>query len=109
MVLLPQPLPPMIAKMEPGRIEKLTSRWITRGPKATVRFRTCNRHSEFSLGSTPSNPKRIEAEGENRVQRDNSHNAGDDSAGCGAAHIRGAASRPQSDMTARQRDKRPES
>ena len=94
-VLLPQPLPPMIAKIEPRRTEKLSSRWMTRPPNATVRFLTSIGCSALCWEIMASDSKRMAAHGKYRIQDDYPNNA-DHDCGCGGvAHIGGAASGSQ--------------
>ena len=94
----------MIAKIEPWRTEKLRSRWMTRVAERDRQISRLKPLFALACGAMASNPERIGADRENRVERDDADDSGHDRGGRGAAHIRGAASGSQPDMTARQCD-----
>src|SRR5882672_201602 len=106
-VLLPEPLPPMIAKMLRRRTRNETSRCTTWSPNAIVRFSTAM-HGGVAAASVISDAEHMGADRENRVDQDDAENADHDGARCGAPDIRRAAARLQADVTADDRNQRAE-
>src|SRR5471032_3319294 len=78
-VLLPQPLPPITAKMLPRRTSKDRSCWITFGPKASVTPRRASNGPASRRGGSfmPSQPHHVGQDRENRVQCDDADDPDD--------------------------------
>ncbi len=70
-VLLPQPLPPITAKMLPRRTSNARSCWITFGPKASVMPRTDSSGGSPGLArrgsAMRSDPDHVGDDGEHRI------------------------------------------
>ena len=107
-VLLPQPLPPITAKMLPRRTSKDRSRWMILGPKASVTSRSaskrdlvCRREEGIAMCQMPTTSA---SDREHRVHRDDADNPDDDRPGGGDPDIGGAPPGLQPDTTACQTD-----
>jgi hypothetical protein len=99
-VLLPLPLPPISANIEPRRTVKLTSRNTTLDPKANVKLSQLRRTSVEDIAAPRSDAKHIRASRENRVQCDDADYANDDRGCGGPPHFSRAATGAQTDTAA---------
>jgi hypothetical protein len=98
-VLLPQPLPPMTAKMLPRCTSNDSLRCITLGPNASVKSRTDSSGSAMTLDA-----QKVGDDGEGCVQRDDTDDADNYGARRGHAHIGGATARLKAGSAARDAD-----
>src|ERR1700676_4554791 len=102
-VLLPEPLPPIKAKIDPRRMENVMLDCTTLVPNAKVR--STQRSNAPASGSDADD---IGAYREHRIQADDTDNAGHHRAGRRIADIGCAAAGGQADLAARKRDEGPE-
>src|SRR5271163_3159919 len=86
-VLLPLPLPPMTAKIDPRRTEKLRSLCTTFGPNAKVSFSQRSNSLPDVAAATASDTEDICAHRKDCIQGNDPDDADDDSPCCGTSHL----------------------
>src|SRR5579862_1905063 len=106
-VLFPQPLPPMMAKIEPVATSNETSCWTIVSPNPTVRSATCS-FGPFGWAVIGSDVQRGGANGEDRIQRDHADDADDDRRRGRTPDAGGAAACMQADAASHDGDQRAE-